>query len=250
MTTATEVKRWTKGILAEHTDLVLEARTMYVEPTHHIYRAISFLGSSERTFSKPTVIFGALFAPPSVTMNYAMSQELIVGHSTAPNFGATLSCAVRDALDQHLRRLTSIQAFYDLTLDDHVMAKATDNPRLSAPELHAAVLAALGHLNEACRVAEEIIKKADEPRLLATLSENEALLAKRPRSSDARYRIKTATYWIERLQGTKRLRELAEAGDRVAIGALLRSWEQDRVRELGIEHLWEPTPFPVELPDS
>ena len=61
MTTVREVRRWTKGILAEHDDLVLNARELCVEPVQHIYRAISFIGSSERAFSKPTVVFGALF---------------------------------------------------------------------------------------------------------------------------------------------------------------------------------------------
>lgn len=47
-----------------------------------------------------------------------------------------------------------------------------------------------------------------------------------------------------------RLKELCArytAGDRRGLAALLHEWEATTVRNLAIEHLWEPTPFPLEM---
>jgi hypothetical protein len=47
-----------------------------------------------------------------------------------------------------------------------------------------------------------------------------------------------------------RLKELCaryQAGNRQGLAALLHEWEATTVKNLKIEHLWEPTPFPLEL---
>lgn len=235
MTTAREVRRWTKGILAEHNDLVLNARELYLEPVQHIYRAISFIGSSERAFSRPTVVFGALFAPLSVPMSYTLGLELIVGYSTDADFAVTLSDAVREALDHTLRPLSSIQAFHDVTLDDHLMGKATDHPRLRSPLLQVALLAALGLLDKAFGIAESYIEQ-----------ETKTLADQLPQRDGVKSEVAVPTWELKRLEDMRRLRDLVESGDRRGMGALLRTWEHQRVRRLGIEHLWKPTPFPVE----
>jgi hypothetical protein len=36
-------------------------------------------------------------------------------------------------------------------------------------------------------------------------------------------------------------------GDRAGLARLLHSWEAETVKNFKIEHLWEPTPFPLEL---
>ncbi|MGV8853408.1 MAG: hypothetical protein ACOH2L_02070 [Devosia sp.] len=112
--------------------------------------------------------------------------------------------------------------------------------------LQATVLAALGKIPEVCLVTAAYIETADEPGLLAQLASGRALQAKRPRSSDASYHIRSATTFLRRLSDMKLLRDRAQAADRSGIAALLHQWEQDRVQRLGVEHLWEPTPFPLE----
>ena len=246
MTTAADVKRWTKVILAQHSDLVLEGRYLYLTPMQHIYRSIVFIGSSDGTFSRPTVMFGALFAPPSVPMGYSLGRELTVGHSTDPNFDVTLLDALREALSQHLRRLNTIQEFHDATLDNHMMAKATDEPRLRSPILQAAVLAALGRLKEACSIAEKYIEQIDEQSLLDRLAKGKTLQEKHRLSSDASFHINMDSHALRCLDDMKSLCTAARSGDRTAVGKLLRTWERERARALRIEHLWEATPFPVE----
>ena len=48
----------------------------------------------------------------------------------------------------------------------------------------------------------------------------------------------------------RRLRELCArlmADDRAGLARLLHEWEAQTVKNFKIEHLWEPTPFPLEL---
>lgn len=42
---------------------------------------------------------------------------------------------------------------------------------------------------------------------------------------------------------------LAE-NDRTGLARVLHEWEAYTVKSFKIEHLWEPTPFPLELPDA
>jgi hypothetical protein len=105
MTTAAEVKRWTKPLLESHPDLVLYGRYLLLQPLHHIYRAIEFVGSSQKTYPNPTARFGILFAPPSVPMSYPLGRDLMVGHSRDPDFGEKLVTATDEVLNNGLRRL-------------------------------------------------------------------------------------------------------------------------------------------------
>ena len=246
MTTVAEVKRWTKGILAEHPDLVLEKRNLYLLPLRHIYRAIEFLGSSQRTFPTPAGRFGVLFAPPSVQMSHSNGFYLQVGYSTDPHFQELLESETRKVLEGSLRRLHSVEAFYELTLEDNLIWRVLCTGLSWSPMLQATVLAALGKFPEVCLVTAAYIETADEPGLLAQLASGQALQAKRPRSSDASYHIRSATTFLRRLSDMKLLRDRAQVADRRGIAALLHQWEQDRVQRLGVEHLWEPTPFPLE----
>jgi hypothetical protein len=43
------------------------------------------------------------------------------------------------------------------------------------------------------------------------------------------------------------LSALLEEDDRAAVVRLLHSWEAETVKNFKIEHLWQPTPFPLEL---
>lgn len=246
MTTIAEVKRWIRPILEEHPDLVLERRNLYLRPLRHIYRAIEFLGSSQRTFPTPAATFGVLFAPPSAQMSHSMGLHLPVGYSTDPHFQELLESETRKILEGSLRRLHSVEAFYELTLEDNLIWSVLCTGLSWSPLLQATVLAALGKFPETCQVTEDYVAKADEAGLLAQLALGQAIQAKRPRSSDAAYHIRSTTTFLRRLSDMNLLHQCAQAADRSGIATLLHKWEQDRVRKIGIEHLWEPTPFPLE----
>jgi len=44
----------------------------------------------------------------------------------------------------------------------------------------------------------------------------------------------------------RQLIALAGVNDRAAVAALLHEWEEHNARRLGVEDVWEPTPFPLE----
>ncbi len=175
-----------------------------------------------------------------------MGLDLPVGYSTDPHFQALLESETRKALDGTLRRLDTIEAFYELTREDNLIWRVLCTGLSWSPMLQAAVLVALGKFPEARQVTTAYIEQANEPALRAALASGQALLAKRSRSSDAKYRISDATTFLKRLSDVRLLDAGAQANDRSGLAALLRIWEQERVRRLGIEHLWEPTPFPLE----
>ena len=246
MTTAPEVKRWTKTILAEHDDLTLEGRDLYLRPVNHVLCAIRFLGSSNKAFPTPTASVGALCGSPSSPFGLGLGLDLLVGYSTDAGFQQKLEQDVREILAGSLRRVNSLEAFYELTCDYGGLWIGSD--RLSSqPPVQAAVLAALGKLVQASSVIDAHIKWLDETKLRARLVEAEDLLARRPGSAIARIDVRSARYWLEQLRELKELADLIRENDRPGIGALLHTWEQQRARSLGIAHLWEPTPFPVEM---
>lgn len=244
MTTIAEVKRWMRPILAEHPDLVLDGRNLYLRPMMHIYRNIQFLGSSDRTFPKPTASCGILFAPTSSTMGTGLGRQLRVMYSTDPNFSEELAREIGEAL-QSLRRTHSIESLYQVTLEG---GSIWDIPgELSRwPLWYAPVMLALGRLDEGCLSLEHYIDEQDEQRHLSNLADGRELQARRPRSIDASFRIDMATRFLARLNDMRQLHSLARANDRAGIGAILRDWEHARVAKLGLEDLWEPTPFPLE----
>jgi hypothetical protein len=48
-------------------------------------------------------------------------------------------------------------------------------------------------------------------------------------------------------RGRVKLSEFLAAGDRSGLARILHDWEAFTVKNLKIEHLWERTPFPLEL---
>jgi len=245
MTTAAEVKRWTKPILAEYPELRLHKRELYLSPTHHLHRSILFAGSSDRTFPKPVADYLVLFMPPSYPAGYAWSNQLSVGWSTDPEFAEKLIVCIRQVVNDVLRPLHSIEGL--ISLNDTVVMSGFPTTRIGHyPVLHTVVAAAMGHLDEACQVADAHLE-AREEKQTQVLKEGLALQSKRPKSSRAAYMIRGATEGLQQLEEIKQLANYARNGDRVAIAGLLHQWEAKQVQKLGLEYAWQPSPFPLEL---
>lgn len=246
MTTIAEVKRWTRPILAEHTDLVLKARKLYLRPVRHIHRCIHFIGSYDRTLPKPTAYFNILFAPPSGRLSDNWDRELIVGWSTDAGFQEKLAAAIRQTLDHPFRRLAEVEDLYRLMQEDRLHWQHQSELLLEHDAfLHASVLAALGRLPEASAVAQAYIEK-DEGRWLAIRARGEALLDKPRQRYAGESDIRLANIFLEPMDDMRQLVARATANDHAAVAALLHQWEAQNARRLGVEDLWEPTPFPLE----
>lgn len=245
MTTVAEVKRWVQPMLAEHPDLALRPRLLYLSPIRHIYRTIHFVGSSDRTFSKPTASYRLLFGPPSAPPSNNWDLQLSVGWSSDADFHDALARVVRETLDHPMRALSSIEGLYALMGGGGLIWGNRTYRLSSAPILHASVLAALGRLSEAHAIMRGYIDE-NETHLLGRLAEGEAIREQRPKSGEARLIIDVASRLLRPMNELKQFTVVTGANDREAVAALLRKWEHQRVTSLGIDQDWEPTPFPLE----
>lgn len=242
MTTRAEIKRWVKPFVASRADIVLSERALLMTPVHHVARGMYFRSTSTKTYPEVAWFFELLFTAPG-SWNADFDKRFYLGESTANDFSARLQRTMQDTFEQYLQPMRSIADFHDfaigperrftfLNLDSYGLEYGT-------------VLAALGRLDEA------------EAALQATIAETEAWAASEQRADDELRRTKprprgTIVLHVgrDKMKIVEVVRELlahVRARDRVAIGALLREWEHARVRRREIEHLWEPTPFPVEM---
>jgi hypothetical protein len=246
LTTAVEIKRWTKPLLRQRSDLALHERSIYVRPVRHIIYSVFFPGSSDKTDPRTRSYFSVPFSP-SLMIRALWAVSLPVGHSTDEGFQEKLARLITERVDQDRKFMSTIEAFYQMTLDDRWTEPMTGYWELAKyPYFHAPVLAALGRLSEACEVVDRFVT-ASEPKLLAKLKRGEDQLAKRRNSWLGKFDIEQATEDLRVLSELQRLADLATAGDRAGVGALLREWEEKTIRRFGLEFLWQPAPFPVEL---
>lgn len=245
MTTIAEVKRWTRPILAEHPDLALKPRLLYLYPVHHIYRTIMFMGSSDRTHPKPKSNYDLLFAPPSARSNDNWNRELIAGWSTDADFPDRLARVIRESLDDELRPLGTIEGLYAFMGRDAADWGYLPERLSHAAPLHAVTLAALGRLSEACTVAQTHIDN-NEGEQLRRLAAAQAMLVKPREKYRAELMIKSASYFLRPMNELRQLIAVAKVNDRGAVAALLHQWESQNARRHDIEDAWEPTPFPLE----
>tara|TARA_R110002020_G_scaffold33692_4_gene102493 strand:+ start:922 stop:1674 length:753 start_codon:yes stop_codon:yes gene_type:complete len=247
MTTIAEVKRWTRPILAEHPDLALKPRLLYLRPVHHIYRTIMFMGSSDRTHPKPRSNYHLLIAPPGAYSSNNWDCELIAGWSTDADFPDRLARVIRESLDHELRPLETIEGLYTFIGKDAAdWGYLLERLSHGAP-LHAVTPAALGRLSEACDVAQTYIDNNEGP-LLQRLArqEEEATRGRRHQREDALSWAKLTRRFLRPMEELRQLIAVAKLNDRQAVAALLHQWEAQNARRHDIEDVWEPTPFPLE----
>jgi hypothetical protein len=242
MTTRAEIKKWVKPFVASRQDVVSLPRAVVLAPIHHVSRGVYFRSRSSKTWPEIAWFFELLFAPPG-SRNLDFDGRLHLGETTDAGFLGRLDQAMRESFDTYVTPIDSIEKFHDfaigperrftfLNLDDYGLE-------------HGTVLAALGRLAEAEVILTSTTVEAENWAAIEQRAEEELRRAKpRPRG------VFVGHGGRDRLKIVEVVRELlshVRARDRAAIGALLREWEYARVRRREIEHLWEPTPFPVEM---
>lgn len=245
MTSSVEIRRWTKDLVRQRSDVLLRRRSLVLAPVQHVHRSIFFYGSSDKTLPRPRWQLVLLFAP--LNLPYATwSIEIPVGRSTESGFADRLLEQFAAAIELELKPVSSIEVFFERTRAYRPHDVVSLQWELTRnPGHHACVLAALGRLREASAIAEEQI--APIPRLQTVLDEGRALLARRPKNGDAKFKVDWASHRLSALLELQRLAVLSRAGDRAGVAALLHEWERKKVRLREIEDIWQPTPFPLEL---
>jgi hypothetical protein len=225
MTTVAQVKALVKPLLDRHSDLALVGRYIYLKPVHHFARAVLIDRKLDPDQFNPRWAVMHLFAARRF---FALNWGEFLDNEKSDRPGIwrisepDLASAMIDQIERNaLPRLRAMK-----TLDDYFAFVSQHRSRhqlYDEPTARIIVEAALGHL-EATRVIG---------------ADNLALW-----SRDEPYYDEVAR------EKYRRLRELCAclaADDRRGIARLLHEWEAHTVKKLRIEHLWQPTPFPLEL---
>lgn len=229
MTTVAQVKRLVRPLLERHPDLVLVGRWIYLKPIRHFARAILIDRTSKADrFSPRWTVIHLFEVRRSFTLNWGdFLVDPIPGRSgiwwplDAPGIGDALCEAIEKQALPWLRMMSTFElylAFVSQNLFRHHLYDKGD------AEVIAHV--ACGYLAAARKICEQQIERwsTDKPH----------------HDDDDRAHF-------------RRLRELYPLvmnHDRDGLVHLLRAWEAETVKNFKIEHIWEPTPFPLELPSA
>jgi hypothetical protein len=224
MTTAAQVKKMVRPLLERNPDLALVGRWIYVKPVHHFARVVLIdRTSSAKHFSPRWAVVHLFQARTFFPLNWgAHLTDARQGHwwseGYAPDVANTLVRAIEDQALPWLRTMSTLDlylAFVSQNLFRHHLYDDADAQII--------MYAACGYLDAARKICEEHLDRwsTDKPH------------------HDDNVRAQF-----------RRLRELCallRADDREGLARLLHEWEAITVKNFRIEHLWEPTPFPLEM---
>lgn len=226
MTTAAQIKKMVQPVLARHPDLALVGRLIYLKPVHHFARTVlidrtAYAEEFEPRWAVTHLFEARRFFPLDwgELLANERSRRRGLWFMSDPNIEVSLIEAIEQ---QALPKLRAIK-----TLDDYLafVARHMFGPKLfSWPQCKIIVDVALGDLDAA---------------------------RSRCRENLQHWSVDRPNYDEDDRAENRRLRELCAhlaANDRAGLAQLLHGWEAYTVKNFKIEHLWEPTPFPLELP--
>jgi hypothetical protein len=226
MTTTAFVKRLVKPLLERHADLALVGYWVFVKPVHHFARGI-LIGPTPypEKFSLRWAV-RHLFEPRrSVPLSWggygfdwSAPPPANLAELPEPEKSAIVTAAIERNVLPRLRAMT--------TFDDYLAFVAQSEFRhhlFDSPEDKVIVDLALGDLDAARAICRDNAQSwsRDYPGF--------------DEDDRAKYR------------GLVKLSEFLAAGDRPGLAGILHDWEAFTVKNLKIEHIWERTPFPLEL---
>lgn len=244
-TSVPAIKRWMEPLLHGREDLALAGRQLVLKPVGHFVRGISFETSHTGIRLRPSWFASLTFTPPG-DEQHQIGRLLTEVDPASDNFEALLRWRCEFVIGRRLGGIVDIASFQrDIERRKYMNARghsAFDH----LDYRQGTMAAALGHFDDADRALRMPIRHREDH-----LEHDERLRRRLAKSSDrAGERIveeRMATE-LARIAEVKRLLALVEARDRAGVAALLHEWERENVKKWGIEHLWEPTPFPVERP--
>lgn len=224
MTTAAQIKKMVRPLLELNSDLALVGRWIYVRPVHHVARAVLIDATSSADHFVPrwavihlfearrvfTLSWGSLLSNPRQGNWWSARND--------PNVAEALVEAIEKQALPWLRTISTL----DLYLAFMSQNRFRDH-LFQWPTARIVMDAACGDLDAARKIGEQNLEEWSIDR----------------EEYDEDDRLKFA-----------RLRELCallKSDDRTGVARLLHAWEALTVKNFKIEHIWEPTPFPLEL---
>jgi hypothetical protein len=233
MTTAAQVKKAVKPLLDRHPDLAISDRWIIVKPVRHIVRGLIIDRTRDRDVFNPRWCVMHLFdVRRTIFLNwgfeiYQPQKKGLWLWSNSTSVPTLLGVIEEDVLP----KLRAIQTISDLVarLPEiwRYIGDTRDPPLSFWPDTKVIFDVALGDLDAARKPCADRIPNIDPETYFKGDEEDHATV--------------------------RRLKELCArlaADDRNGLAALLHDWEATTVKNLKLEHLWEPTPFPLELLDS
>lgn len=225
MTTAAQIKKLVRPLLDRHSDLVLMGNWIYLKPVHHFARAILVDRTSSADQFSPRWVAIHLF---EWRKHLTLSWGSFLSNKRSPNRGVwqmsqpDIGEALIEAIEQQALPWLRAMATLDLYLD-FVSQNLNRGHLYDRGPAQIIVHVAVGHIDAARALAERNAElwSVDKPEYD---EDDKAML--------------------------RRLRQLCaflKSDDRAGLARLLHTWEAETVKNFKIEHLWEPTPFPLEL---
>jgi hypothetical protein len=225
MTTAAEVRKMVQPVLDRHSDIALVGRHLFLKPIHHFARTILVGRTAYKDRIRPLWAVVHLFEARTffpLTWGEDLANERSQRRGRWNTSQADIAAALVEAIEeQALPRLRALT-----TLDDYLAFVSQNFFRhhlFDWPQCKVIVDVALGDLD-----AARSLCRAHGPTWSVDNPEHDE-------------------YWRATF---RRLRELCarlSVDDRSGLAQLLHQWEAETAVNLKIKHLWEPTPFPLEL---
>lgn len=221
--------------------LVLERRLLVFSPVTHIVRGLMFVSGGTRDVPHVFWFLFPTFAAPG-SWTSVFKNELNLGSSDAPAFADLFERQAVECITRYLRPAETVQQFYDLALDNPAFMWGDLR---AFPSERATALAALGQFDAAASMLPGPVLNLEQ-RGKASMERALLLLAKKRTRNVGEIERQSGEFdlrWADRLQ---RLLSCLKILDPTTIAGLLREWEAENVKRWGVDHLWEPTPFPFE----
>lgn len=225
MTTAAQVKKMVRPLLERNSDLALAGHWIYVKPVRHFARAILVDRTSKADRFSPRWAVAHLFeVRRSFTLNWGdFLVDPVPGRSGIwwPLDAAGISEGLCEAIEEQALPWFRMMTTLDLYLA--FVSQNRNGPHLyDKGDREVIVHVACDHLGAARKICDQQRERwsTDKPEY----------------DDDTRAEF-------------RRLRELyalVMKDDRAGLARLLHAWEAETVKNFKIEHLWEPTPFPLE----
>lgn len=219
MTTAAQVKKLLRPLLERNSDLVLVGRLVVVKPVRQILRSVFIDSSSNKDRFAPYWAVNMMFehdAGHGPTWGDEIYPK-IKGNwlLSSPSINETTSERIEEIALPILRSVSSIEDFVAFATKERF--PSTWLNAFPYRKIYADI--ALGDLNAASESCERIAEKRKKSDYIAEILD--------PIITDI---------W-----------PLVRKRDKVALAKMLHRWEAESAKRMKLEHVWEPTPFPIEL---
>jgi hypothetical protein len=228
MTTAADVRRMVQPLVSRHADLALVKRWIFVKPIEHFARGVLIDRMAYKDRFRPLWAVMHLFEIQHF-LPLSWGDYLVNKRSSRPGIWATSDPDVELSLIEAIEEqaLPTLRAMK--TLDDFLAFVSQHYFRhhlFEWPHRRIIVEVALGNLEAARALCQKNIQHWSDIRPYHDEEDRAQLL------------------------GLQKLCACLAADDRQGIAELLHQWEAETVKKQKIEHLWQLTPFPLELAGS